>query len=113
MGVYLPYMIIDANTHANLKGEGEHETRHYTESHNDSSTTYYDAELYAVERDFDLTIEGLTIESSKDKLNTEQSDRTNNIINAIMPFDTENCVEWDSNYIKGYTSEKGILMLQI
>lgn len=106
MGVYLPYMIIDANTHANLKGEGEHETRHYTESHNDSSTTYYDAELYAVERDFDLTIEGLTIESSKDKLNTEQSDRINNIINAIMPFDTENCVKWDSNYIKGYTSEK-------
>ena len=23
-----------------------------------------------------------------------------------MPFDTENCVKWDSNYIKGYTSEK-------
>ncbi len=24
MGVYLPYMIVDANTHANLKGQGEH-----------------------------------------------------------------------------------------
>ncbi len=23
-----------------------------------------------------------------------------------MPFDTENCVKWDANYIKGYTSEK-------
>ena len=23
-----------------------------------------------------------------------------------MPFDTENYVKWDSNYIKGYTSEK-------
>lgn len=27
MGVYLPYMIVDANTHANLKGQGEHETK--------------------------------------------------------------------------------------
>ena len=23
-----------------------------------------------------------------------------------MPFDTENCVKWDSNYLSGYTSEK-------
>ena len=23
-----------------------------------------------------------------------------------MPFDTENCVKWNANYIKGYTSEK-------
>ena len=29
MGVYLPYMIVDANTHANLVGQGEHETRRY------------------------------------------------------------------------------------
>ena len=34
------------------------------------------------------------------------SDKTNNIINAILPFDTENCVKYDSNYIKGYTSER-------
>ncbi len=30
MGVYLPYMIVDANAHANLKGQGEHQTRKYT-----------------------------------------------------------------------------------
>ena len=106
MGVYLPYMIIDANTHASLKGQGEHKLRSYTVKNGDSTETYYDAELYDIERDFDLTIEGLTIESSKDKLNTNSSNRTNNIINAIMPFDTENCVKWDANYIKGYTSEK-------
>lgn len=23
-----------------------------------------------------------------------------------MPFDTENCVKFDSNYLRGYTSEK-------
>ena len=106
MGVYLPYMIVDANAHSNLRGQGEHETRRYTEKHGDNEKTYYDADLYDVEREFDITIEGLTVESSEDKLNTNAKDRTNNIINSIMPFDTENCVKWDSNYIKGYTSEK-------
>lgn len=105
MGVYLPYMIVDANAHSNLKGQGEHETNSYTERHNDHTETYYDADLYDVERDFDITIEGLTVESSKDKIDNSKG-KTNNIINSIMPFDTENCVKWDSNYIKGYTSEK-------
>lgn len=106
MGVYLPYMIVDANTHISLTGQGEHEVNRYTEKIGDRTITYYDADLYEVERDFDLIIEGLTIESSKDKLDTNSSNRTNNIINSIMPFDTENCVKWDANYIKGYTSEK-------
>ena len=106
MGVYLPYMIVDANTHANLSGQGEHLVRKYTVGSDDKERTYYDADLYDVEREFDLTIDGLTVESSADKLDTQSKDKTNNIINAIMPFDTENCVKWDSNYIKGYTSEK-------
>lgn len=105
MGVYLPYMIVDANTHASLSGQGEHEVRRYTVKNGDRTDTYYDADLYDVKREFDLTIEGLTVESSKDKLDNS-SNKTNNIINAIMPFDTENCVKWDANYIKGYTSEK-------
>ena len=107
MGVYLPYMIVDANTHANLRGQGEHEVASYTEKINDDTEeTFYDADLYDVEREFDLTIEGLTVESSKDKLDIGAKNKTNNIINSIMPFDTENCVKWDANYIKGYTSEK-------
>ena len=105
MGVYLPYMIVDANAHSNLRGQGEHETRSYTVKQGDTTHTYYDADLYDVERDFDITIEGLTVESSTDKLDNSKG-KTNNIINSIMPFDTENCVKWDSNYIKGYTSEK-------
>ena len=106
MGVYLPYMIVDANTHATLVGEGEHKLRSYTEQVGDIKKTYYDAEVSSVYREYDLVIEGLTTESSKDKLDTSKDDKTNNIINAIMPFDTENCVKWDANYLKGYTSEK-------
>ncbi len=106
MGVYLPYMIVDVNSHAKLVGQGEHEVRSYTVDAGNRKETLYDADLYDVKREFDLTIEGLTVESSKDKLNKSSDSRTNNIINAIMPFDTENCLEWNANYLKDYTSEK-------
>ena len=66
----------------------------------------YDADVYHVERDFDIFINDLTVESSQDKLNHKSNDKTNNIINAIMPFDVENCVKWNANYLRGYSSEK-------
>ena len=105
MGVYLPYMLVGANTHANFIGEGEIQTRKYFRNVNNSQKAYYDADLYHIEREFDLTISDLSVESSADKLNVNASN-TNNVINAIMPFDTENCVRFNSNYLKGYTSEK-------
>ena len=106
MGVYFPYMVVDINSHTRLLGKGEHETRRYSRGSDENRRTYYDADLYRVGRDFDLTIKGLTVESSSDKLDRNNSHKTNNIINAIMPFDTENSVKWNANYLKGYTSEK-------
>jgi len=106
MGVYFPYMVVDINGHSTLIGEGEKLIRRYTRGSNDNKKTYYDADAYKVERDFDITIEGLTVESSSDKLDKKASDKTTNVINAIMPFDIENCVKWNSNYLKGYSSEK-------
>jgi len=106
MGVYLPYMVVDVNAHADLSGQGEHEVRRYTRGSGKDQKTYYDADLYDVEREFDIVVEGLTIESSADKLDNKTSNKTNNIINSIMPFDTENSVKWNANYLKGYTSEK-------
>lgn len=106
MGVYFPYMIIDVNSHAKLIGQGEHLVRFYTVKSGNSEERRYDADLYDVEREFDLAIKGLTIESNSDRLNNEDKSKTNNVINAIMPFDTENAVKYDSNYMRGYTSEK-------
>ncbi len=106
MGVYLPYMVIDINAHSTLSGQGEHQVRSYTRGSDDDKKTYYDADLYDVEREFDITIDDLTIEASTDKLINKSSEKTNNIINSIMPFDTENSVKWDANYLKGYSSEK-------
>ena len=106
MGVYLPYMVVDVNAHSTLIGKGEHEVRRYTVGSGKDKETYYDADLYEVEREFDIVVEGLTVESSADKRNNKASNKTNNIINSIMPFDTENSVKWNANYLKGYTSEK-------
>lgn len=106
MGVYFPYMVVDLNTHANLYGHGEHLVRKYTVKRGDHYDTYYDADLYEVGREFDLTVNGLTVESSLDKLNTKDKSKTTNIINAIMPFDIENSVKYSANYLSGYTSEK-------
>ncbi|MCL2438824.1 MAG: UbiA family prenyltransferase, partial [Coriobacteriia bacterium] len=106
MGVYLPYMIVDVNAHSNLRGQGEVLVRQYTVGSGNNQQTRYDADLYDVERNFDITMKGLTIESNTAKLDHGSGDRTNNIINAIMPFDTENCVGWNANYLKGYASEK-------
>lgn len=106
MGVYFPYMVVDMNSHASFSGRGEHQVRRYTRGSGSNQRTYYDADLYDVDREFDLSIKGLTVESSADKLNKKNSHKTNNVINAIMPFDIENSVKWDSNYLKGYTSER-------
>lgn len=106
MGVYFPYMVVDVNSHAYFSGQGEHEFRRYVVGSGNSRRTLYDADLYNVERDFDLTIKGLTVESNSDRLNQKSKEKTNNIINAIMPFDTDNCVKWNANYLKGYTSER-------
>lgn len=106
MGVYFPYMLVDVNAHANLIGQGEHQTRKYYRGSEDNQQVYYDADLFHVEREFDITINGLSVESSSERLNTNSSTQTNNIINAIMPFDVENCVKYNANYLKGYTSER-------
>ena len=107
MGVYFPYMLVDANGHGNFIGEGEHETKHYeVEVGENKKETRYDAEVYKVERDFDVSIDDLSIESSADKLDKDNKTKTTNVINSIMPFDTENCVKYKANYLAGYSSEK-------
>lgn len=106
MGVYFPYNLVDLNCKASFKGIGEHETDRYTRGSGDNKKTYYDADVYDVKRIFDIIIKDLTIEASSERLDKSSNSKTNNIINSIMPFDTENCVKYNSNYLKGFTSER-------
>lgn len=102
MGVYFPYMVVDINASASFEGEGSHITKKYMKR----DEMVYDADIYHFKRDFDVLIQGLTIESNKERLNKLDFEKTNNVINAIMPFDVENGVQFNANYLKGYTSER-------
>ena len=101
-GVYLPYMVVDINAQARYKGQGEV----LVKQRGSGKDATYDADLYNVNREFDIVVKGLTVEASKEKLQHDSAEKTNNIINAIMPFDTENESVFNANYIKGYSSEK-------
>ena len=106
VGVYLPYMVVDGNVGADVQGEGEVLIRRYTRGTGDDKETYYDADLYRVDRHVDFTVDDLTIESSSERANMQAFVNTNNVINTILPFDTKNAVQWNANYLVGYTSER-------
>ncbi|CAM0998773.1 TFIIB-type zinc ribbon-containing protein [Rhodanobacter sp. Root179] len=100
--VYLPYMIVDGNVSASVAGQGEIKTREYTSD----KKTYYDADVYRLDRQVDFTVDDLPLESSSERGNLDTRTNTNNIINTILPFDTKNAVKWNASYLTGITSEK-------
>ncbi len=106
IAVYLPYMIVDGKASADIAGHGEIETRSYTQGSGDKKTTYYDADVYQLDRHVDFTVDDLPLESSTARGNLDTRTNTNNIINTILPFDTKNAVKWNSSYLMGVTSEK-------
>ncbi|MEO6227287.1 MAG: TFIIB-type zinc ribbon-containing protein [Thermomonas sp.] len=106
IAVYLPYMIVDGNASADVAGQGEIETRRYTQGSGDKKTTYYDADVYQVDRHVDFTVDDLPLESSTERGNLDIRSNTNNIINTILPFDTKNAVKWNASYLMGISSEK-------
>jgi len=106
IGVYLPYMIVDGNVSSDVAGQGEIETRRYTQGSGDKKKTYYDADVYQLDRHVDFTVDDLTLESSTERGNLDTRANTNNIINTILPFDTKNAVKWNASYLSGFTSEK-------
>lgn len=106
VGVYLPYMVVDANASADVVGVGEIETRRYQRGTDKNKETVYDADVYEVRRRVDFTVDDLTIESSSERAHMNTAINTNNVINTILPFDTENAVRWNASYLTGFTSEK-------
>ena len=106
VGVYLPYMIVDGTASASVAGAGEIKTREYTRGTGNDKKTYYDADVYRVERHVDFTVDDLPLESSTERGNLDVNVNTNNIINTILPFDTKNAVRWNASYLNGFTSEK-------
>lgn len=110
VGVYMPYMMIDGNLTGEVTGIGEHETRRYTvtvgSGDNKRQETRYDADVYSIGRKFNYTVDDLTTESNSQRADMDVKKNTNNILNAVLPFDTKNAVAYNSNYMTDFTSEK-------
>lgn len=111
MGVYLPYMVVDGNLHAVIEGKGEVTTRQYTVRRkvgddNYITETYYDADVYSIGRAFDLLVDDLTIESARRYDSSDNKQATNNILDAVQPYDIPAAVAYNSNYLAGFTSER-------
>ena len=114
IGVYLPYMVIDANYHVNYTGEAEIMTATWVETRWVGSgkdrrrvdTRYYNADRYAFNREFDVIASDLTVEANSEKINQRSQDRTNNVVNAIMPFEMEKAKKWSPLYMNGFSAQK-------
>lgn len=106
VGVYLPYMVVDARGSADAAGIAEVETSRYTRDEGKNKVTYYDADVWQVRRHVDFTVDDLPLESSGKRGNLDTRTNTHNVINTILPFDTKNAVQWNASYLVGYTSEK-------
>ncbi|MCR1782475.1 TFIIB-type zinc ribbon-containing protein [Nocardioides carbamazepini] len=105
LGVYLPYLVIDARAESQYWGKGEVQTRRWTEKQGDNNVTYYAADVYRLSRQVSFTVDDLTVEGSSERAQIGPAN-TNNIINTILPFDTKNAVKWNASYLVGFTSEK-------
>lgn len=106
VGVYMPYLTMDANAHVRYEGVGEVLTRQRTVKRGDDDVTVYDADVYRLGREFDLHVDDILMESSAQRADQDTSRNTNNIINAIQPFDVKQAVAYNANYLHGFTSER-------
>ena len=93
-GVYFPYWVVDVKGHMTLEGEAEKTKEPGV------------ADVYEISREFDIYVDDLTIESSEKRLYQDVTANSNNIINAILPYDTKNAVAWNPSFLRGFSSEK-------
>lgn len=110
-GVYLPYMMVDVNGHARFIGTGQKitDTNYSRDKDGYEHVEDYDVDIYDVEREFDIQIQNLMETTNSAQLNWKNvkgADRSLYLLNTLMPYDVENCVSWDANYLNGYTIEK-------
>lgn len=98
VGIYLPYVIFDIRGHSKMSGLGEETLFSIFNLFDSTDNRDYNAKVFSVKREFDFQIHELSLESNSSYLG-------NQIIHSIMPFDTENCVKYHSNYIDGYQYE--------
>ena len=102
-GIYLPYMVADVNAKYVLRGTGNKVTREYDTLIGNNVRNFT---TYKIERDLHFTVDDLILESSAARSNIENTRNSNQIINALLPYDVANAVSYDSRFLNDFVSEK-------
>jgi hypothetical protein len=71
VGVYLPYMIVDGKASADVAGRARSRRAATPAAAATRKKTYYDADVYEVERHVDFTVDDLPLESSTERGNLD------------------------------------------
>jgi len=104
MGVYLPYMTVDGNIKTRFDGMGE--IMISSRRVNDNKTEYT-VNVYTLGLDMQLEVDDLVVETASSKANINSEVSTNNIINALLPYDVKKMVRFNANYLgEEFTSER-------
>ncbi len=99
--VYLPYMLVDIKAHSVNTGTGE---KNIPPPSNEWKKRRYYINISKVVREFDLNIDDLIIESSNSN-SFDSVNATSNVISAVSPFDTENSIQFNVNFLNGFSAE--------
>ncbi|MDR1118623.1 MAG: hypothetical protein LBL01_04940 [Bifidobacteriaceae bacterium] len=99
--VYFPYFVVDVNAHSVHDGQGAHLVRRYTRGSGKDQTTYYDYDVYAFRREFDLRVNDLLLENNLEFARIDTRVNTHNIINSIAPWNTQALLPYDPYYLQG------------
>ncbi len=107
-GVYFPYFIVDVNADVALNGIGEKTIKINRKETYDGKYegTDYDIERYEIKRNCKSKVVNHVIESKSSQIHYNWEESTNNIMNAIQPFDVENAVPFDANYLQNFMAIK-------
>ena len=97
--VYLPFNLIDFSFHSENSGVGEKLVTRYGFAGNKRIS-----ELCQVKRNFDLSVKDIVV-NNYSGIEYDVSSSFSNIVRAVSPFDTENSVEFNPNFLNGFTTE--------
>lgn len=100
MGVYLPYMTVDANVSVRLDGLG----RKYVDGADGGGIEGHE---YSVTRKLDLVVDDLLVETSSRRLHQYDTDSTGNVVSALLDFDVKNMMRFDAHFLgEEFTAER-------
>ena len=101
-GVYFPYFLVDINADVEFEAIAEKTLLNEPNKTLGRKKEYQEIERYLLKKRFQITIDNHILESKSTQLKYDWEESTNNIMNAILPFDTEDASVFDANYLSDY-----------